>query len=169
MNVAVARGQFLPEEEQLGDFVQVGLFIEDGSPVLEGLQLISVGRCLRIQITSASGETVRPIAVRDVVGPSTEGVDGAHGQSLLFGEVLERMIEVASLAHGQFLAVAVGQLMQFGRWLLRPDRCVKVSERVNQFVGLANNSDEGSTFTKGLHGGDTDGLHGVSGKGHTCP
>ena len=59
--------------------------------------------------------------------------------------------------------------MQFGRWLLRPNRCVKVSERINQFVGFADDSDKGSTFAKGLHGGDTDGLHGVSGKGHTCP
>ena len=100
MHVAVAGGELLAEEEELGDLVEVGFLIEDGAPVLEGFELVPVGRCFGVEFASAPREAVRPVAVGNVVRSATEGVDGAHGQALFLREVLERVIEIAGFPHG---------------------------------------------------------------------
>ena len=145
----------------MGDLVEVGFLVEDGAPVLEGFELVPVGRSFRVEFASTPWKAVRPVAVGDVVRSSTEGVDGAHSQALFLGEVLERMIEIASFPHGQFFAIAVGEFVEFGRGLLRPNGGVKMGERVNQFVRLANNTNERCTLSKGFHGGYAHGFHGV--------
>ena len=40
-------------------------------------------------------------------------------------------------------------------------------KRVHQFVGFTDDSDEGSTFSEGFHGGNTHGFHSVTSKGDT--
>ena len=117
MNISVARGQFLAEEEELCDLVEVGFFVENGSTVLERFELIPVGRCFRVHLSFASGESVSPITIGDVVSTATEGIDGAHGQALLLWQILERMIEVACFSHGQFFAISVGEFVEFRRRL----------------------------------------------------
>ena len=42
-----------------------------------------------------------------------------------------------------------------------------MGERVDQFVGLTHDTNERCTFPQRLHGGDTYGLHSVSGKRDT--
>ena len=169
MNLTVARGEFLAEEEQLRDLVQVCLFVEDGPLVLERLELISIFHGFRVKHALAARETVGPIAVGDVVGSTAESVDGAHGQALLVGEILERMIEIPGLPHGEFFAIAVGEFVKFGRRLFRPDGGVEMLERVNQFVFVAHDPDKRRTFSKGFHGGNAHRFDGVTGQRDTCP
>ena len=82
MHITVASGEFLAEEEELSDFVEVGLFVKDGSTVLQGFKLVPVSCRFRVHLSLASRESVSPVAVSDVVCTSAESVDGAHGQSL---------------------------------------------------------------------------------------
>ena len=167
MHVAVAGGELLAEEEELGDLVEVGFLIEDGASVLEGFELVPVGRCFGVEFASAPGEAVRPVAVGNVVRSATEGVNGAHGQALFLGEVLERVIEIAGFPPRQFFAVAVSEFVELGRWLLRPNRSVEMRERVNQFVRFADDANERCTLSKGFHGGYAHSFHGVPGEGDT--
>ena len=100
VNVSVARGQFFAEEEQLRDLVQVSFLVEDCSSVLEGFQLVSIRRRFGVQLSLAPGESVRPIAVCDVVRTSAKGVDGAHGEALFLWQILERVVEITRFSHG---------------------------------------------------------------------
>ena len=167
VNISVACGEFLAEEEKLGDLVEVGCFVENGTLVLERFKLISIGGGFRVHLAFAAGEPVGPVAVSNVVCTSAEGVNGAHSQTLLLWKVLERMIEVASFSHGQFFAISISEFVKFCGWLLRPNRSIKMGKGINQFVGFAHNADERCTFTECFHGSHAHGLDGVPCEGHT--
>ena len=85
--------------------------------VLETFELCTVGHGFRVHFPCTSGEPVSPITVGNVVGTAAEGIDGAHGQSLIIGEILERVVKVSSFSFGQLLAITVGQPVKFSGWL----------------------------------------------------
>ena len=77
------------------------------------------------------------------------------------------MVEVTRFPHRQFLAVSVGEFVEFCWRLFRPDWSIQVGKGVNQFVGFTDDTDERGTLSQGLHGGHAHSLHGVSCEGDT--
>ena len=77
------------------------------------------------------------------------------------------MIEVSGFPHGQLFAVPVGEFVKFSRGNFRPDGGIKVGERVDQFVGFSNDSNERCSFSDGFHRRDTDGFDCVPCEGDT--
>ena len=163
----VARRELLPEEEELRDFVQVGLLVQHRLGVLVLLERLTVGLGFRVHLSERAGEAVGPVAVRNVVCTAAEGIHCAHGLPLVLWEVLERVIEIAGLASGQFLTIGVGQAEKFGRGLLGPDGGLEVSKGIDEFQIVTEQADELGRLAKRFHRRLADGLDGLCGQLNT--